>query len=252
MKEDTRAPDAQPFELGNFANSGQGKRSDMVTIRDMAKRGARMVEFADQFPGHVIRYGNGIQRLRNIYTQPRMEPPKVYLYWGYTRTGKSRRAIWEAMEANGGKLDGVFFKNNGKWWDTYDGEKYIIINEYDTRDKEMNRHFMLQLCDRYPLVVQVKGSSVHIQAEKIWITTNDYSGNKEDIWGWGPEWGERITEIVEFKKGDAVWTPPYEHYHLGQQREGPQPQPRIEVLDDDAEVDALFDSEEINWEEELI
>lgn len=56
-----------------------------------------------------------------------------------------------------------------KFWDGYDGQKNVVIDEFrgDIRIAHLLRWF-----DPYPRNVEVKGSSVALAAERIWITTN--------------------------------------------------------------------------------
>jgi len=85
------------------------------------------------------------------------------VYWGETRTGKSRRA-WE--EAG---LDAYPKDPNSKFWDGYRGQEHVVIDEF--RGTISISH-LLRWLDRYPLLVEVKGSSVVCKAKQVWITSN--------------------------------------------------------------------------------
>jgi len=85
------------------------------------------------------------------------------VYWGRTGTGKSRRA-WE--EAG---MDAYIKNPNTKYWCGYSGQKNVIIDEFSGMVNITN---MLLWLDRYPLIVEVKGSAVPSEFENIWITSN--------------------------------------------------------------------------------
>ena len=80
---------------------------------------------------------------------------------GRTGIGKSRYCAENYPNA--------FWKRKGDWWDGYDGHDIVIIDEFygwlplDT---------MLGLMDRYPLMVDTKGSAVEFQAKTLCITSN--------------------------------------------------------------------------------
>lgn len=87
----------------------------------------------------------------------------TFVFWGTTGTGKSRRAWDEAgMEAYGKDP-------RSKFWDGYGIQKHIVIDEFRGG---IDISHLLRWTDRYPCRVEIKGSSVPLVAEKIWITSN--------------------------------------------------------------------------------
>lgn len=68
-------------------------------------------------------------------------------HWGPTGTGKSRHVRTTYPEA--------FIKTNDVWWDGYQGEEVVIIEEMGP-DMIAPHHFLLW-ADRYPFKVNVKG-----------------------------------------------------------------------------------------------
>jgi hypothetical protein len=85
------------------------------------------------------------------------------LFWGKSGTGKSRRAWAEAG------LDAYPKDPRTKFWDVYSGERNVVLDEF--RGGIDIAHF-LRWFDRYPVRVEVKGSSTALRAESIWITSN--------------------------------------------------------------------------------
>lgn len=86
-----------------------------------------------------------------------------YVFWGKTGSGKSRRAWEEAgMEA--------YCKDpRSKFWDGYQMEEHVVIDEFRGG---IDISHLLRWLDRYPVRVEIKGSSKPLVAKKIWITSN--------------------------------------------------------------------------------
>lgn len=87
----------------------------------------------------------------------------VSVFWGDSGTGKTRRA-WEEAGTE------AYPKNPAsKFWCGYGGEEHVVIDEFCG---EVNISHFLRWLDRYPVLVEIKGSSVPLKAKKIWITSN--------------------------------------------------------------------------------
>ena len=88
---------------------------------------------------------------------------ECFVYWGKTGTGKSRRA-WDE-----GGMDSYCKDPRTKFWDGYQVEKSVVIDEFRGG---IDISHLLRWLDRYPVRVEIKGSSRPLLAEKIWITSN--------------------------------------------------------------------------------
>lgn len=108
-----------------------------------------------QFAGEVM---TRFRKLETIQGELKNE-----WYWGPTGTGKSRKA----REEN----PGAYLKNQNKWWDGYDDEKVVIIEEWSPEVKGLT-NYMKIWCDRYPFLAEIKGSAIKIRPEKIIVTSN--------------------------------------------------------------------------------
>lgn len=87
----------------------------------------------------------------------------VFVFWGPTATGKSRRAWLEAG-------DDAYCKDpRSKFWCGYQSEKNVIIDEFRGG---IDIAHLLRWFDRYPVRVEIKGSSVPLVGSTIWITSN--------------------------------------------------------------------------------
>ncbi len=88
---------------------------------------------------------------------------KCYVYWGNTGTGKSRKA-WDLAGWDAYPKD-----PNTKFWDGYQNSENVVIDEF--RGLISISH-MLRWLDRYPVIVEIKGSAIPLRAKNIWITSN--------------------------------------------------------------------------------
>lgn len=156
-KDDT-AVEGTRFEFGKKAlNRNSAKDWDLIVNH------ARSGDF-NAIPGDVLvrSYGN-IKKIRVDSLKPIAIEKEVYVYWGRTGAGKSRLA-WE--EAG---LEAYPKDPNTKFWDGYVGQESVVIDEF--RGSISISH-LLRWLDRYPVIVEVKGSSCVFNAKSLWITSN--------------------------------------------------------------------------------
>jgi len=173
--------------------SKQGKRKDLDDVIDDIQSGISIKTIARGHPCEYIKYHKGIEKLRNHYIEPRSWVTEVIVLYGETGTGKSRLArelctdywVWSPLR--------------GEWFDGYDGNAHVIMEEFRG---QLKLGMMLSLLDRYECPVQVKGGTVEFCPRKIVITSPKHPN----------EWYEnahndrtdqllrRITEIKEIKR----------------------------------------------------
>nr|WBG01412.1 replication-associated protein [Army ant associated cyclovirus 3]WBG01422.1 replication-associated protein [Army ant associated cyclovirus 3]WBG01432.1 replication-associated protein [Army ant associated cyclovirus 3] len=147
----------------------QGRRSDLSALVSTIQSGESNERvLAELYPSQYIRYFRGIQKyLRTIHPiAVRNFKTEVYYYWGPPGTGKSKRALAEAEEF---AKDSIYYKPRGLWWDGYQQQRCVIIDDFYGWIKYDE---LLKITDRYPYKVQVKGGFEEFKAEKIWITSN--------------------------------------------------------------------------------
>jgi len=130
---------------------------------DLIVKHAREGNF-DSIPGDVLVhcYGN-LKKIRVDSLVPDSIEKEVFVYWGTSGAGKSRKA-WEEATFSAFPKD-----PNTKFWDGYSGQENVVIDEF--RGTISISH-MLRWLDRYPVIVEIKGSSCVFKAKKIWITSN--------------------------------------------------------------------------------
>lgn len=156
-KEDTRIPNTQ-FELGKLA-----MKRNSSTDWDVVRRDAEQGNFSSIPSDVYIRYFGNLKRIHVDSLTPEGQEKEVFVFWGATGTGKSKRAWDEAT------FDAYPKDPNSKFWDGYRGQESIVIDEF--RGAISISH-ILRWLDRYPTIVEIKGSSCVLKAKRIWITSN--------------------------------------------------------------------------------
>lgn len=146
-----------PFERG--VKKVQGKRNDLVEIQRKLKEKVSIKVIADEHFGTYIRYYRGVHTYQQLQSEHRTTKPQVFWRWGLTGTGKTRYCIE--------KHPLHYMKDGTKWWDGYDQQEAIIIDDFDGawpfRD-------LLRLLDFNAYQGQTKGGYVKVNSPFIYIT----------------------------------------------------------------------------------
>ena len=85
-----------------------------------------------------------------------------FWYYGPTGTGKSFTARKIAPNA--------YLKTNTKWWDHYDYEEEVLIEEM--APNLIGAHHMKMWTDHYPFACEVKGHQTRIRPKHVYVTSN--------------------------------------------------------------------------------
>lgn len=156
-KDDTYV-DGTRFEFG-VKPIRRNSKTDWEQCWERAKLGDVM-----GIPAHVrIQCYRTIRTIASDYDKPVPMERQCFVYWGRSGAGKSRRAWDEAG------LDAYSKDPRTKFWDGYQAEQHVVIDEFRGG---IDIAHMLRWLDRYPVRVEIKGSSRPLAASKIWITSN--------------------------------------------------------------------------------
>ncbi|EMD42418.1 replication-associated protein, putative [Entamoeba histolytica KU27] len=91
--------------------------------------------------------------------------------YGPSATGKSR-LVREYAKSRGYR---IYEKLSNKWWDNYDGEEIVLIEDLDPQVCKLLVHHIKLLADRYPFRAEIKGGSVRLEPRFQFIVTSNYS-----------------------------------------------------------------------------
>jgi len=180
----------------------------MIELKNSIDNGASLEDIREHHFSLFVRYGNAIERIMMDKKGRRDWMTEVVIYWGPTGTGKSKRAWYEARKEFG--EDEVHQGPIGKWWEGYRGQSAIILDDWYPDEQECKLGYWLKLFDRYPTLIEKKGTSAQFLAKKVWITTNQNPGQ---FWDGQPQdkreaWERRIVKIERMANG--VWQTPEE------------------------------------------
>lgn len=149
-------------EYGKFVV--QGERTDLQGIKEFIDEGHTMKEIADENFQLFCQYRGGITKYKELVEKEKSKQfrkVEVNVLYGATGTGKTRIAMEEAEY----KIEG----SNLKWWDGYEGEKCIVIDEFANQIPITE---LLTLLDGYQLRLPIKGGHTYALWNKVYITTN--------------------------------------------------------------------------------
>lgn len=183
-----------PMELGVQEDQSdkkkrvkQGGRTDLAAAITELKNGTSVIDVIENQPS-LAYHVNALLKVSNLIRfKPLERDVKVIVIWGDAECGKSHNARQQNHP--------VFNKSDGDWWDGYNGEKTIILDDYYGTLKYQE---LLKVLDRYPYQVPIKGSFVWAQYDTVYITSN----TPPDQWykmGYTTALHRRITEIWRYQ-----------------------------------------------------
>lgn len=172
------------YEEHGSLSSNQGKRTDLEKVVDMVKSGSCIQEIAEECPEQYIKFGRGIRdlKLQLESSYDHHECRGVWIY-GSPGTGKSHSA--RAFDS------GAFIKSQSKWWDGYQGEKTVILDDLDT--PTLGHHLKIWT-DKYACTGETKGGTIHLRYQTFIITSN-YT--PEELWPEDPVMAAAVSRRCE-------------------------------------------------------
>lgn len=150
-------------EIGTLPiTKGEATKRKWEEIRDHAKNG----DFDKIEPEILVKHYNNLKKIKYDNQVFMLEPiPGLINEWIYGPTGSGKSKA--AREENP-----IFYnKSCNKWWDGYNNEPVVIIDDFDTSHHVLGHHLKIW-GDHYSFNAEVKGGALHIRPQKIIITSN--------------------------------------------------------------------------------
>lgn len=167
-KEDSRAPGELPREYGRMPE-GQGSRTDIAEFRDAIFEGKTDMELLLEWPTTMSRHPKFVGTCRQAKTQSMVRPePIVYWVYGSSGLGKSHliHNYFEGQPYICTPLNGFF--------SPYNGEDVFILDEFQLEGFPGGFKFLLRLLDRWPVSLNIKGSSLQVISRFFLISTIEH------------------------------------------------------------------------------
>lgn len=137
----------------------QGHRTDLDEAVVILQSGGTLKDVAEALPKTYIKNTKGLTLYAAEITEHRTTKPYVEWRYGDTGLGKTYYCV--------NKHKSHYIKDGSKWWDGYNHQEAIIIddfnNNFDTKD-------LLRLLDKYGYQGEIKGGYVKITSPYIYIT----------------------------------------------------------------------------------
>lgn len=167
-KSDTRV--LGPWELGEWAAGGQGRRSDSVEAVKILREGG-VKRLLEDMPEYVLKHPKQVQTYQGIvssYAKSMRELTTIWI-WGPPGVGKSYNIFVYLMEE---KIEyfALSMMNKDIWWDGYEGQPVLVIDELNSG--MIPEHVLLRILDRYPMRLPIKGGMTDAKWDVVIITSN--------------------------------------------------------------------------------
>lgn len=150
-------------------NKGRAEQMRWQRAREFAKEGNLDAIDADIF----IRHYSALKRISTDYVR-KPKPVDVRCYWVYGSTGTGKSHAVETTYPDCYKKN----MDDPKWFCGYQGEDVVYLEDIDKYQVKWGG-MLKRLCDKWPLLVNVKGSMVYIRPRVVIITSNY---RIEEIW----------------------------------------------------------------------
>lgn len=162
-KADTRVDG--PFEYGDPVVTA-GQRTDVEEVKKALKEGKSDYHLWENHTAFMMKNHRAVNVYRRVLTQAgetkRKDGCEVIILWGEAGAGKTTKA----MEMCG---EDVYWKPRGNWWDGYEGQETVVIDEFYGW---LPFDDVCRMVNMAPWQVETKGGSAAFRAHRFIITSN--------------------------------------------------------------------------------
>lgn len=180
---------------GNFEEFGtmpqdprkQGERERQRW--DAARAAARAGDIEEVDSDIYVRYYSTLKRIAADHKPVPDRLEKMEHVWYHAPSGYGKS--WKARE----DFPDFYDKEFNKWWDGYQGESAVLLDDLDTSHNFMG-YYLKRWSDIYPFPAQVKTSHLGSIRPKVIVVTSQYE--PEEIWPLDPKIVEAIRRRFKF------------------------------------------------------
>lgn len=135
-------------------------KDDWEALVKLAESG-KIEEIRTDHPREFLVYYRTFKQIAQDNLKPEPQQRYCYWIWGHPGSGKSRAVHQHHPHA--------YWKNANKWWDGYKGEETVVLD--DLAGVFLFEH-LKRWADRYPVIGEVKGSSIGLSYKRFIVTSN--------------------------------------------------------------------------------
>jgi len=153
---------------------GQDEKARWSDIRKLAEAGD-FVALAEKYPKESILYDKNLERvyLKRPKDLSPLDHEVVPHHWFYGAPGTGK-----SLGARNAEPDAYIKNPNNRWWDGYDGQEAVIIDDFDKYQVAQGGD-MKRWLDIYSFQAETKGSQTLIRPKRIIVTSNYHPS---EIW----------------------------------------------------------------------
>lgn len=206
-KDETRVPDTEPQEFGDFITQGTGLALAQAT------RLVNEGKWRDVDDTTWARHYKGLQAVMDKnYIPPIKRAMQVHVVWGISGASKTTGSLikaraldphacvisWFTAKDGASSMSGDAGRAR---FDPYKGQRAVVIDEF--RAGQISIEEFLSMTGGAPMTARVLGGVIDWKATDIWITSNDHPRT----WfaeGMSARFARRLTSITEITQ---AWRP---------------------------------------------
>lgn len=171
-KSRSRIPNGSSVEEGSFQSTASGTRTDYESAVMIASTGATDLELLTTLPAMLyLQYGRRLGQIRDMVREANAPSwrgmPVVWVYWGQTGMGKSRKV----REMAPGVYSVPIPSGDRMWFPNYRHEPDILFDDFTGGACKLR--ILLQILDGYKLQVEYKGGHQVAGWNRVFITCNE-------------------------------------------------------------------------------
>lgn len=169
--EELRAPTKLEGPWGFGEMSQQGQRSELMAVQRDLNKGIGLKRIAEDYFPEFVRFGKAFKDYKRMISVPRDFKTRVVLLVGPPGKGKSTLAKLIASRL-GTVYKATSKKGSGMYYDDYDGQDTMILDEFD--GARMTPTQFNDLADEHECVLPVHGGAGHQFISKYLIICSNY------------------------------------------------------------------------------